>query len=256
MVKLNKNRCSKPKSTLFSLWKDDIYAVFTRDPAARSFIEVLTTYPGVHAILAHRFAHQLWQMGWFYPARILAFFIRLESNIDIHPAARIGRRFFIDHGAGVVIGETAEIGDDVTLYHGVTLGGTTWNTGKRHPTLRNHVLVGAGAKILGPITIGKHSRVGANSVVIDNVPAYSTVVGIPGKIVRNKAGSKPILKINLNHHLVPDPVGNNLDQLLEKINQLEVQIKALASELDQQHKNQTAPEFIHHNDNIAIKKTG
>ena len=160
-------------------------------PAARLTLEVLTTYPGVHAIMLYRFAHRLWRREWRYAARLLSFAGRLLSNVDIHPGARIGARFFIDHGAGVVIGETAEIGDDVTLYHGVTLGGTSWRKGKRHPTLGDGVLVGAGAKILGPISIGANARVGANSVVVQNVPDGCTVVGIPGKVVRLREPAGP-----------------------------------------------------------------
>lgn len=212
---------------LFALLREDVRCVFGRDPAARTAWEVLTTYPGVHAVMAHRVAHALWRRGWRYPARLVSFIARVFSNVDIHPGARIGRRFFIDHGAGVVVGETAEIGDDVTLYHGVTLGGTTWNPGKRHPTLGDHVVVGAGAKILGAITIGSRVRVGANSVVVKNVPADRTVVGIPARVVRRDA---PILtptdELNLDHHLLPDPVGHTLNCLLDRIKALE---SALAS---------------------------
>ncbi len=210
---------------LLGLWKEDVRCVFERDPAARTFWEVLTTYPGVHAILVHRLAHGLWRRGWRYPARLLSFVSRMLSNVDVHPGARIGRRFFIDHGAGVVIGETAEIGNDVTLYHGVTLGGTTWNKGKRHPTLGNGVLVGAGAKVLGPITLGDNVRVGANSVVVKDVPRCRTVIGIPGRIVQGK----PVRMldphgIDLNHHLIPDPVGKAIGCLLERIETLENQL--------------------------------
>ena len=178
------NEQRKTKSSLWSLLREDVRCVFKRDPAARNTFEVLTTYPGVHATLMHRIAHSFWTKGWRFPARFLSYIVRIWTNIDIHPGATIGRRFFIDHGAGVVIGETAMIGDDVTLYHGVTLGGTTWNKGRRHPTLGNGVMVGAGAKILGAITIGDHARVGANSVVVKDVPATRSVVGIPGKIVQ------------------------------------------------------------------------
>ena len=147
----------------------------------------LLTYPGVHAVIWHRLAHRLWICGWRFLARLLSCFARLLTNVDIHPGATIGQRFFIDHGAGVVIGETAEIGDDVTLYHGVTLGGTTWSPGKRHPTLEDHVVVGAGAKILGAITIGRQTRIGANSVVVKDMPPDVTVVGIPARIVQPDA---------------------------------------------------------------------
>ena len=172
---------------VFAFWKqirEDVGCVKGRDPAARFTLEIVLTYPGVHALLCHRLAHRLWRGGLRYPARQLSWFARLISNVDIHPGASIGRRFFIDHGAGVVIGETAQIGDDVTLYHGVTLGGTSWRPGKRHPTLEDGVLIGAGAKILGPITVGRGVRIGANSVVIDDVAPDMTVVGIPGKVVR------------------------------------------------------------------------
>jgi serine O-acetyltransferase len=200
----------------------DIACVFQRDPAARSRWEVLTTYPGVHAVLLHRLAHRLWRLELRYPARLLSFLARLWSNVDIHPGARIGRRFFIDHGAGVVIGETAEIGDDVTLYHGVTLGGTTWNKGKRHPTLGNGVVVGAGAKILGPIELGDRVRVGANSVVVHSVAADRTVVGIPGKeVVSPKTALNGEEGINLDHHLIPDPVGKLIASLIQRLDRLE-----------------------------------
>lgn len=210
---------------LWRQWREDIASVFERDPAARTTLEVIATYPGVHAIILHRISHRLWKRNWRFSARLLSYFTRLLTNIDIHPGATIGRRFFIDHGAGVVIGETAVIGDDCTLYHGVTLGGTSWNPGKRHPTLGNGVMVGAGAKILGPITLGDHSRVGANSVVIGDVPAKQTVVGIPGRIVQGERniGFSPD-GIDLNHHLIPDPVGKAISCLMDRIQQLETQL--------------------------------
>jgi serine O-acetyltransferase len=167
--------------------KEDIQAVFARDPAARNTLEVLTTYPGIHALMMHRVAHELWKKDCKGSARLLSSFSRFATGIEIHPGAKIGRRFFIDHGMGVVIGETAEIGNDVTLYHGVTLGGTTWNKGKRHPTLEDGVVVGAGAKILGPFTVGKNSKVGSNAVVTKEVPADTTAVGNPARfITKNK----------------------------------------------------------------------
>ena len=210
---------------LFGLLREDVGCVFQRDPAARSRLEVLTTYPGVHALLFYRVAHRLWRWRLHYPARLLAYLARLVTNIDIHPGATIGRRFFIDHGAGVVIGETAELGDDVTLYHGVTLGGTTWNRGKRHPTLGSGVVVGAGAKVLGAITLGENVRVGANSVVVKDVPAGRTVVGIPGRVVlRQDADSDSALGINLDHHLIPDPVGRAIVCLMERIETLETRL--------------------------------
>ncbi|TNE76745.1 MAG: serine O-acetyltransferase [Gammaproteobacteria bacterium] len=218
---------SQGKPGLFTQWREDIASVFQRDPAARNVLEVLSTYPGVHAVMMHRITHRLWLRGWHYLARLLSFAVRLFSNVDIHPGATIGARFFIDHGAGVVIGETAVIGDDVTLYHGVTLGGTSWNKGKRHPTLGDGVMVGAGAKILGNIQVGDHSRVGANSVVVEDVPESCTVVGIPGKVVKlREAGVPNPYGIDLDHHLIPDPVGKAISCLLNRIDALEQLVEA------------------------------
>jgi serine O-acetyltransferase len=178
--------------------------------------------------MIHRIAHILWQHKWLYLSRLISYINRIWTSIDIHPGAIIGRRLFIDHGTGVVIGETAEVGDDVTLYHGVTLGGVSWSRGKRHPTLGNKVVVGAGAKILGPIEIGDHARVGANSVVISPVPQGKTVVGIPGKVVVQSGSSQNNKKneIDLNHHLIPDPVADVISCLLERIRLLEQAIGA------------------------------
>lgn len=168
---------------MFRAIKEDILSVFDRDPAARSTLEVLTCYPGIHARMVHRVTHWLWRARLQWLARFLAHIARGLTGIEIHPGAQIGRRFFIDHGMGVVIGETAEIGDDVTLYHGVTLGGTSWKEGKRHPTLGNGVVVGAGAKILGPIHIGEGAKIGSNAVVVKDVPAGATAAGIPARIL-------------------------------------------------------------------------
>jgi len=168
---------------MFRQLREDIAVVFDRDPAARTFFEVLTTYPGVHAIVWHRFSHRLWNLGLKWLARLSSHFARWATGIEIHPGAKIGRRVFIDHGMGVVIGETAEIGDDCTLYHGVTLGGTTWKKGKRHPTLEAGVIIGAGAKVLGPITLGAGAKVGSNAVVVKDVPPGATAVGIPARIL-------------------------------------------------------------------------
>uniref|UniRef100_UPI0035709E97 serine O-acetyltransferase n=1 Tax=Marinobacterium zhoushanense TaxID=1679163 RepID=UPI0035709E97 len=211
---------------MLAAWKEDVRCVFKRDPAARNWVEVLTTYPGVHAVLMHRVSHRLWRANWRYSARLIAYLVRLLTNVDIHPGASVGARLFIDHGAGVVIGETAVIGDDVTLYHGVTLGGTSWNKGKRHPTLGDRVLVGAGAKVLGPITVASDARVGANSVVVQDVPAGGTVVGIPGRIVSDQPVTSGEYGINLNHHLIPDPVGRAISCLLERIDKLESRLEA------------------------------
>ena len=168
---------------MFQTLKEDIASVFDRDPAARSTFEVLTCYPGLHARILHRLSHRLWEANFKWLARFVSHIGRFLTGIEIHPGATIGRRFFIDHGMGVVIGETAEIGDDVTLYHGVTLGGTSWKEGKRHPTLGNGVVVGAGAKILGPISIGDGAKIGSNAVVVKAVPAGATAAGIPARIL-------------------------------------------------------------------------
>ena len=163
--------------------KEDIDAVFTRDPAARNSLEVILTYPGIHALVLHRGAHCLWNNEQKLAARVISYGSRIMTGIEIHPAAKIGRRFFIDHGVGVVIGETAEIGNDVTLYHGVTLGGVSWNNGKRHPTLEDGVTVGAGAKVLGPFTVGKNAKIGSNAVVVKPVPAGATMVGSAARMI-------------------------------------------------------------------------
>ncbi len=204
----------------------DVACVRDRDPAARGRLEILFTYPGVHAVIWHRLAHRLWHRNWRSCARFMSWFGRLLTNVDIHPAATIGARFFIDHGAGVVIGETAVVGNDVTLYHGVTLGGVSWSPGKRHPTLRDGVLVGAGAKILGPIEIGENARVGANSVVMEDVPPGATVVGIPGKIVRGLESRRRLAggRVDLEHHLMPDPVGEALSWLIDRVDFLEARL--------------------------------
>lgn len=203
----------------WSLVRGDVACVLKRDPAARSRLEVWTIYPGVQAVALHRLAHALWSRGWRFGPRFISYVGRWITNVDIHPGARIGERFFIDHGACVVIGETAEIGDDVTLYHGVTLGGTSWNPGKRHPTLGHGVVVGAGAKILGPITVGEGARVAANSVVIEPVPSGATVVGIPGRVVAPRRRTPH--GFDLNHHLIPDPVGKAMACVLDRLAQLE-----------------------------------
>ncbi|MHB0991545.1 MAG: serine O-acetyltransferase [Burkholderiales bacterium] len=176
---------------MFNRLREDIAVVFDRDPAARSTFEVLTTYPGIHAILLHRLAAWLWHNGLKWSARFIAFFGRWATGIEIHPGASIGRRVFIDHGMGVVIGETAEVGDDCTLYHQVTLGGTSWNEGKRHPTLGKGVVVGAGAKILGPLLIGDGARIGSNAVVVKDVPANATAVGIPARVLSDDNAATP-----------------------------------------------------------------
>ncbi|MFG1352753.1 serine O-acetyltransferase [Xanthobacter autotrophicus] len=223
------------QASALSVWRllrEDVDCVKSRDPAARNTLEIVLTYPGVHAVIWHRLASRLWRRGIKFPARFLSWLGRFLTNVDIHPGATIGRRFFIDHGACVVIGETAEVGNDVTLYHGVTLGGTSWTSGKRHPTLRDGVLVGAGAKILGPITVGAGCRIGANSVVIEDVPPAMTVVGIPGRVVKPMADRRRVGdgRIDLEHHLMPDPVGEAIVSLLDRIEFLEARLAHLQSE--------------------------
>jgi serine O-acetyltransferase len=219
---------------MFSRLREEIAVVFERDPAARNSWEVITCYPGFHALLVHRLAHWLWGMHLKWLARLVSHLGRFLTGIEIHPGARIGRRFFIDHGMGVVIGETAEIGDDCTLYHGVTLGGTSWNKGKRHPTLGNGVVLGAGAKVLGPITIGDGARVGSNAVVVKSVPPGATAVGIPARILEkqddNKAGfsayavgsdmNDPVAKAI--HELIDHSVSTDqrIDQILKQLERL------------------------------------
>jgi len=211
---------------MFSQLKEDISCVFDRDPAARNWFEVITTYPGVHALQAHRFAHWLWKKDIKWLGRGVSTFSRFLTGIEIHPGATIGRRFFIDHGMGVVIGETAEIGNDCTIYHGVTLGGTSWDGGKRHPTLEDGVVIGAGAKILGPITICKNARIGSNAVVVKEVPAGASVVGVPGRIVVKQEGveekrraiaDKMGFDAYGNTSDMPDPVANAVNRILDHI---------------------------------------
>jgi len=211
---------------MFQGLREQIETVFKQDPAARSWAEVLLAYPGVHAILAHRLAHRLYKAGLCVAPRLISHFARWLTGIEIHPGARIGRRFFIDHGMGVVIGETTVIGDDVLLYQGVTLGGTGHQKGKRHPTLGNHVVVGSGAKVLGDITLGDWVRVGAGSVVVKNVPDHSTVVGVPGRIVAVKGVrvEHPEWEM-LEHGELPDPVGQTLANLNERVALLETELE-------------------------------
>jgi serine O-acetyltransferase len=216
------------------LWqelREDIRSVFERDPAARSTWEVVLAYPGFHAVVCHRFSHWLWECNWTTLARVVSHVARFFTGIEIHPGARIGRRVFIDHGMGVVIGETAEVGNDVTLYQGVSLAGTSTERGKRHPTIEDWVLIGAGAKILGPITVGRHSRVGAGSVLVQSVPAHSTVVGIPGKVVKEGGKHQPSGRpvIELDHADLPDPVSRALSAVLNHVEKLEQRLEEVTS---------------------------
>lgn len=203
----------------------DLRAALERDPAARSALEVALTYPGVHALWAHRIAHALWNRGLHTLARLVASAAQRATAVDIHPAARLGPGMFIDHGTGVVIGETAEVGEDVTLYHGVTLGGTTLQRGKRHPTIGDRVTIGAGAKVLGPIEIGADSRIGANAVVVRTVPAHSVVVGVPGQIVSRGADWSRI-----DDSGIPDVIATTLSRLTDRIEELESALHTAPSE--------------------------
>ncbi|WP_102349373.1 serine O-acetyltransferase [Bacillus sp. Marseille-P3661] len=209
---------------MFNVLREDVEVVFEQDPAARSYFEVILTYSGLHAIWSHRLAHALFKRKFFFLARAISQISRFFTGIEIHPGAKIGRRFFIDHGMGVVIGETCEIGDNVIIFQGVTLGGTGKEKGKRHPTLKDNVLVATGAKVLGSITIEENSKIGAGSVVLRDVPPNSTVVGIPGKIVI-KDGVR--IKHDLNHNNLPDPVSDKFTELEKQIEQLQQEINKL-----------------------------
>lgn len=220
---------------MFQRIKEDVKTVFDRDPAARNTLEVVTTYPGVHAILLHRVAHRSWNFGLRWLARAISHFARWITGIEIHPGATIGRRFFIDHGMGVVIGETAEIGDDCTLYHGVTLGGTSWDKGKRHPTLISNVVIGAGAKILGPITLGDGVRVGCNSVVVKDVKDGATMVGIPAYEVGaddKRAGSENEFEAYGQKASADDPVAVAIHGLCEQIQSMDSYQRDLLAQLN------------------------
>jgi serine O-acetyltransferase len=211
---------------MFRTIREQIDTIFREDPAAKSIIEIVLLYPGFHAILIHRLAHKLYRAGVPFLPRLLSQLSRLFTGIEIHPGASIGRRFFIDHGTGVVIGETTEIGDDVLIYQSATLGGTGKEKGKRHPTIGNNVVVGAGAKVLGNITIGNNVKIGAGSVVVKPVPDFSTVVGIPGRVVRSRSVEKVD---SLEHGHLPDPEGQAIDELTKRIEQLEETIREIAA---------------------------
>ena len=211
--------------------REDIKCVFERDPAARHTLEIITCYPGVHALLLHRLSHRLWNLKLKWIARLLSNLGRFLTGIEIHPGAKIGRRFFIDHGMGVVIGETSEIGDDCTLYHGVTLGGTSWEKGKRHPTLGNNIIIGAGAKVLGPIHIGENARIGSNAVVVNNVSSGATIVGVPGRPIEQKDGDfKQESVLNSSGEFQPyaevASLAGSIDSDTESIDQLTQEIAA------------------------------
>jgi serine O-acetyltransferase len=228
---------------MFERLKEDIDCVFERDPAARNTLEVVMAYPGLHAILIHRLSHFLWTRGFKWLARMNSHLARFLTGIEIHPGATIGRRFFIDHGMGVVIGETAEIADDCTLYHGVTLGGTSWEKGKRHPTLQNGVVVGAGAKVLGPITVGTDARIGSNAVVVKDVPDGATVVGVPGRIAGGDSTDEVVLterkktaeRLGFDAYGqvrdLRDPLAQAVDSMLDHAKSVESQIEEIHARL-------------------------
>ncbi len=244
---------------MFERLKEDLACVFERDPAARNRFEILTLYPGFHAVLAHRLAHRLWQRHFKWLARAVANIARLFTGIEIHPGAVIGRRFFIDHGMGVVIGETAVIGDDCTLYHGVTLGGTSWQKGKRHPTLGRDVVVGAGAKVLGPIEIGDGARIGSNAVVVKTVPAGATAVGVPGRIIEPASDAAAQRRADTAQRIgfdaygatrdAPDPIANAINRMLDHIHHMDQRLEALTLALEH---GQTVPHFEHDADLDAV----
>jgi len=259
---------------MFERIKEDIQCVFERDPAARTAFEVLTTYPGLHAVLLHRLSQRLWKMKLKWLARVLSHIARLFTGIEIHPGATIGRRFFIDHGMGVVIGETTEIGDDCTLYHGVTLGGTTWDKGKRHPTLGRDVVIGAGAKVLGPIMINDGVRIGSNAVVLKDVSAGSTVVGVPGRVVTIKTPAEPdsrrqaiARKMGFDAYGatrdMPDPVATAINGILdhmhimdERLEQMCRELRSLGVEMDEVHMPDLGPCELNHMEDKEIHVPG
>ena len=217
---------------MFKTVKQDINVVFDRDPAVRSVLEVLFCYPGFHAVLIYRLAHALWKRNFYFLARFTSHIGRFLTGIEIHPGATIGKGFFIDHGMGVVIGETAEIGDNCTLYHQVTLGGTSWAKEKRHPTLGNNVVIGSGAKVLGPFKVGDDAKIGSNSVVVKEVPEHSTVVGIPGRIVIQAGSKVEDERPDLEHGQLPDPEAKAIACLFDQIRSLEKKVQDLSAKLD------------------------
>ena len=226
---------------MFSRIKEDIHSVFDRDPAARTVFEILTNYPGMHAIWGHRLAKWFWCRGLKWLGRTISTIVRWLTGVEIHPGATLGRRFFIDHGMGIVIGETAEIGDDCTIYHSVTLGGTSWTAGKRHPTLGNHVVIGAGAKVLGPITVGDNSRIGSNAVVVKDVPDGATVIGIPGRIVQvknekfDKKRQAIAQKYGFDAYAVAtdDPVAEAIGRMLDHMHLMDNKVTDLCKAINQ-----------------------
>ena len=226
---------------MFTRIREDIACVFERDPAARSTWEVITCYPGFHALLIHRLAHRLWRMKLRWVARFVSHVSRFLTGIEIHPGAKVGRRVFIDHGMGVVIGETAELGDDCTLYHGVTLGGTSWNKGKRHPTLRQGVVIGAGAKVLGPVVVGEGAKIGSNAVVVKDVPAGATALGIPARVIldeQDKTREEKAAKLGFSAYAVTakaedDPLAKAVQGLLDHSVDMDKRIELILNQIEE-----------------------
>ncbi|TMH43566.1 MAG: serine O-acetyltransferase [Betaproteobacteria bacterium] len=227
--------------SMFTRIREDIACVFERDPAARSTWEVITCYPGFHALLIHRLAHRLWRMKLRWLARFVSHVSRFLTGIEIHPGAKVGRRVFIDHGMGVVIGETAELGDDCTLYHGVTLGGTSWNKGKRHPTLRQGVVIGAGAKVLGPVVVGEGAKIGSNAVVVKDVPAGATALGIPARVIldeQDKTREEKAAKLGFSAYAVTakaedDPLAKAVQGLLDHSVDMDKRIELILNQIEE-----------------------
>ena len=231
---------------MFKTLKEDIQVVFERDPASRSALETLLACPGLHAIMLHRVNHWLWDKELYLFSRVTAHLSRFLTGVEIHPGATIGQRLFIDHGMGIVIGETSEIGDDCSIYHGVTLGGTTWQKGKRHPTLKNGVIIGAGAKVLGPVTLGANARIGSNAVVVKDVPDNATVVGIPGRVIARESRAEEELKKAQREAMarkigfdayggskdMPDPIQNTIDALLDHMHKVDEEVEELKKKLE------------------------
>ena len=226
---------------MFTRIREDIACVFERDPAARSTWEVITCYPGFHALLIHRLAHRLWRMKLRWLARFVSHVSRFLTGIEIHPGAKVGRRVFIDHGMGVVIGETAELGDDCTLYHGVTLGGTSWNKGKRHPTLGQGVVIGAGAKVLGPILVGEGAKIGSNAVLVKDVPAGATALGIPARVIldeQDKTREEKAAKLGFSAYAVTakaedDPLAKAVQGLLDHSVDMDKRIELILNQIEE-----------------------
>ncbi len=225
---------------MLEAFRRDVTAAMERDPAVRSRLEVVLCYPGVHALAFHRLAHGLWRRQWWVLARVVSHVSRFLTGIEIHPGARIGSGVFIDHGMGLVIGETAEVGDDVTLYQGVTLGGTSLKREKRHPTLERDVVVGTGAAVIGAIRVGEGARIGAGSVVVTEVPPNSVVVGVPGKVIY-RDGQKVAPRLDLEHADLPDPLTKAVEQMLDRIHALEAEVRSLRRAVDQPVEPDTRP---------------